>query len=115
MTTPESAGFDWDRDFRKHALPITIRVLAVEHVKLEHAALEEMVERMLTTPESSGIAVILDHQVVASYPEEEGDEVQVIGHRHFRLDPNVPFGRIYEFPSMDAYEIWQERGCPPAV
>lgn len=108
--------FDWDADFRRNGMSAAdqvIRVLALEQIKVGHNALEEMIERMLTSPLEVGIAIVVQNDVeTGSF--ETGD-YRIRSERHYRLDPGVPFGRMYEFPSMDAYEMWQERGCPPPV
>lgn len=110
--------FDWDADFRRNGMSDAdqiIRVFALEQIKIGHDALEEMIERMLTTSGSGGIAIIIDNLAVPMHPEEHDDMLRVVGTRHYRLDPGVPFGRMYEFPSMAAYELWQERGRPEPV
>lgn len=84
---------------------IPIRDFILEHIRLEHAALDEMVERMLVSPTRVGIAVVLNEII-------DLDNLEAVGMRHYRLDEHVPFGHIYEFPSIVAYEAWQERGHP---
>lgn len=99
--------FDWDRDFRRlmaESEGISIRDLVVSIAALEHKAIEEMAERMLVSPEPCGIVVVLNQIISLDDPYAPS--------RSFRLDPNVPFGHMYEFPSMEAYELWQERGHP---
>lgn len=44
--------------------------------------------------------------------ELDGGDYRAEMTRNYRLDPNVPFGHVYEFPSMEAYELWIERGSP---
>lgn len=84
---------------------IPIRDFVLSQIRLEHNALEEMAERMLVSPVRVGIAVIINEII-------DLDNLEAVGMRHYRLDEHVPFGHIYEFPSMAAYEAWQERGCP---
>jgi hypothetical protein len=74
-----------------------IRKLVVEQIAIEHRSLEEMVERMLTDPESRGIMVVLDQEQQT---------------RSYRLDADIPFGHIFEFPSLAAVDEWRARGCP---
>lgn len=108
--------FDWDSDFRRmqgREGSIIIRDLAFTAVAYEHAALEEMVERSLTAPERCGIAIVITKQT--EFDPVAENLYRAISERSYRLDPNVPFGHIYEFPSMEAYEVWQERGCPGPV
>lgn len=102
-------GFDWDADaLRNGIFEPTIRDLVLKQIQLEHNALEEMVERMLVSPVRCGVVVVLNEII-------DLDNLEASSTRHYRLDPNVPFGHIYEFPSMKAYELWQERGHPPLV
>jgi len=114
-----SEPFDWDSDFRRLQAEVkhTVRDMIIEQVRIEHAALEEMIERMLVSPIRCGIAVVLDTNVQENYDATmRGEEVtEFRGHRNYRLDEHVPFGHIYEFPSMESYELWQERGWPTAV
>lgn len=105
-----SSGYDWDRDFNQNLADIVVRELEIEAASYGLPSLDQMIERMLTSPEQVGIAIVIDNRID---PDEEG--LHVITERHFRLDQHVPFGRVYEFPSMDAYEIWHERGCPGPV
>lgn len=109
--------FDWDSDFRREQArgDLVARVITIEAVRHEHQALEEMVERMLTAPEPCGIAVVITHQTEFSAEPETPNLYRAIQERNYRLDPNVPFGKLYEFPSLEAYEVWQERGCPGPV
>lgn len=101
---------DWDSDMRRMQAEtnLIIRDLVIRQMRLEHAALEEMVERMLTSPIPAGIAVIIMHET------EGGIEDGYFVHesRNYRLDPHVPFGHVFEFPSMESYELWVERGWP---
>ena len=100
---------DWDADFRRNAIGgIVVRDLELKSATIAYAPLQEMVERMFTSAGRVGIVVVLDHQVEPS--ETTGIEARVVGRRHFRLDPAVPFGHVYEFESMEAYELWQEWG-----
>lgn len=95
---------DWDADFRRNAIGgITVTDLLVQSVQTSYAPLQEMVERMFTSVDRAGIVIVFDSQIVGT---------QVIDRQHFRLDPKVPFGHIYKFESMDAYELWQEWGSP---
>lgn len=105
-------GYDWDRDFTQNLADIVVRELEIEAASYGLPSLDEMIERMLTSSDQLGIAIILEQRIVEMVGT---DAFRVIGERHFRLDPHVPFGRVYEFPSMNAYEIWQERGCPGPV
>lgn len=101
-------GHDWDADFRRNALTgIIVRDLAIQSATIAYAPLQEMVERMLTSPEPTGVAVVLENSIA-----EVSGEVRVLGRRHLRLDPHVPFGHVYEFESMDAYQQWLEWGAP---
>lgn len=103
--------FDWDGDFRRHAIDgITVRDLELQTAEIAYPPLQEMVERMFTSPDRAGIVAVLDHQVVPS--DDPAVDARIVGRRHFRLDPAVPFGHIYEFESMEAYELWQEWGSP---
>jgi hypothetical protein len=86
---------------------IPIRDLALSTIRLYHSELEEMAERMLTDPEGRGIMVILDP--MASFDEQL---MRFTGTRTYRLDPGVPFGHIFEFPSEAAVDEWRARGCP---
>ncbi|QIG59023.1 hypothetical protein SEA_FRANSOYER_15 [Microbacterium phage Fransoyer] len=111
--------FDWDRELRREVArgDLMGRVLTLEgmHFEYRDRALEEMVERMLTSPDPSGIAVVITSQT-DFLPEPNADGLyRATQERHYRLDPNVPFGKLYEFPSIEAYEVWYERGCPPPV
>ncbi|QUE25563.1 hypothetical protein SEA_SADLAD_16 [Microbacterium phage SadLad] len=109
--------FDWDRELRREIArgDLMARVLVLETVRSEHRALEEMIERMLTSSEPCGIAVVITQQEPFE-PVEEGSLLfRAVHERNYRLDPNVPFGKLYEFPSIEAYEVWYERGCPGPV
>lgn len=101
--------FDWDAvPLRMRAeldASIGIRDLVLQRIKAEHEAIEEMTERMLTSPEGCGIAVVLNEII-------DLDNLEGSLTRQYRLDPHVPFGHIYEFSSMRSYEAWQERGYP---
>lgn len=105
-------GFDWDRDFRRLSAEesLSVRDLVIQQAKIEHAALQEMVERMLTSPERCGVAVVITHQ--AEFDPMPGEPYRITEERNYCLDPHVPFGHVWEFPSMEAYELWYERGCP---
>ncbi|QJD53236.1 hypothetical protein SEA_TEMPO_13 [Microbacterium phage Tempo] len=102
------AEFDWDNDWLrlKAAEGLTIRDLVLNQAAMRHNALEEMIERMLVSPMSCGIAVVIEQ--IINLDDLEGSLT-----RHYRLDPHVPYGHLYEFGSMVEYESWQERGCPP--
>ncbi|WNN94040.1 hypothetical protein SEA_FREGLEY_14 [Microbacterium phage Fregley] len=107
--------FDWDVHFQRMQddTSTLIHDLVVKSMQLEHQALEEMVERMLVSPIRVGIAVVLDNSFDTAMDDAmQGREHKVYSYRHYRLDEHVPFGHIYEFPSMASYELWQERGCP---
>lgn len=108
--------FDWDADFRRNGMSAAdqvIRVLSLEQIKIGHEAIEEMIERMLTSPSGWGIVTVLQNSIETG--SFDTHDYQITWERHYRLDPGVPFGRLYEFPSPEAYEMWQERGCPPPV
>lgn len=98
-------GFDWDGELRSLQGQETIRDLALQVARYDHEAIEEMVERMLVSPIPCGIVVVISEIV-------DFDDFKASSTRQYRLDPHVPFGRLYEFPSMQAYERWQERGHP---
>lgn len=102
------AEFDWDNDWLRLGPPegLTIRDLALNMAAMRHNAVEEMVERMLVSPVPCGIAVVINE--VINVNDLEGSMT-----RHYRLDPHVPYGHMYEFGSMAQYESWQESGCPP--
>lgn len=101
------ATFDWDSDFRRMQAndELTIYDLALQQIRLQSAALEQMAERMLVSPERCGIVVVIENVF-------DLDNLRAAGYRHYRLDPNVPFGHVYEFPSMEAYQVWIENGSP---
>lgn len=111
------AEFDWDADFRREQarVELTIRDLALEVMRLEHQALEEMAERMLVSDPPAGIAVVLTSKRDLSFEPDLDGVYRMEDYRQYRLDPGVPFGHIYEFPSIEAYEVWHERGCPRPV
>lgn len=105
-----SGMHDWDADFRRNAIGgIVVRDLELKAATVAYAPLQEMVERMFTSADRVGIVAVLDHQIA---PTDPAVEARVVGRRHFRLDPAVPFGHVYEFESMEAYELWQEWGSP---
>lgn len=102
--------FDWDSDLRRlrAETDLIIHDLALRQVEIEHKALAEMIERMFASPERAGIAVVISH-------EQSGDldnGYYMHEYRDYRLDEHVPFGHIYEFPSMESYQLWEERGWP---
>lgn len=70
--------------------------------KQQEAALEEAVERMLVSPTPCGIAVI-DHEII------DLDNLSGSLETRFLLDPAIPFGTIFQFPSPTAYEKWRAR------
>jgi hypothetical protein len=88
-------AFDLDEYIRQ--TQDIIRQLTMTQIAMQHQALETMAERMLVDPAGRGIMVVLDSEA---------------GTRTYRLDPGVPFGHIFEFPSQDAVERWRDLGCP---
>lgn len=101
--TPE--GFDWGSELQSPRGQGMIRDLALQVARHEHRAIEEMVERMPVSPIPCGIVVVISEIV-------DFDDFDASSTRQYRLDPHVPFGHLYEFPSMQAYERWRERGHP---
>lgn len=72
------------------------------------ARLETMVEKMLVDPQSRGIMVV--HRDISI--DTTFDEFAEMVMPEMTLDPRVPFGNIFHFPSRDAVHAWEERGCP---
>lgn len=102
---------DWDSDMRRLRAEVdqSIRHLALEVLRVEHENLQQMIERMLVSPTRVGIAVV----IIQEPAEELGPDHWVMHEtRNYRLDEHVPFGHIFEFPSLESYHLWEERGWP---
>lgn len=84
----------------------------VSRLARERAELKEiMAETMLTDPRGWGILVIEQDQVVSVEDvlrEDRTLSLQI----QWRLDPDVPFGRIYQFSSEAGVLAWRDRGAP---
>lgn len=109
----EPESFDWGVKHPDASDHIAIRDLLVQQMNTEHKALDEMIERMLTAGIRAGIAVVINANVEPTFdPDATSTTISYYSERLYRLDEHVPFGHVFEFPSLQAYERWQERGHP---
>lgn len=78
----------------------------------QNKALEEIAEKMLADG-TQGIVMI---QVEPEYDFRGGllhDQMTTsTGKTMLGLHPKVPFGTIFEFPSMESFRAWTDRGWP---
>lgn len=109
FTDPQKP-IDWGRlTHPSNQLSDEVRSAALDIRERENGHLEEMCERAITSAVPVGV-IVVDESDVMEGDFDTGFSLTTI--RRYALDPNVPYGHIYRFPSMEAYRLWYARGCP---